>query len=49
MALFGFGIETEFSESFKHVLYPLFVLLLIGRVDLYIIKVANSEVINVRP
>jgi hypothetical protein len=48
MAHFGLARETKFSLSFQHFSYLLFLLLLLGRVDQYIIKVSHSEFVNVR-
>jgi hypothetical protein len=49
MVHLDFGIEAKLLEPFEHILYLVFILLLIGEVYQYVVKVADSEVINENP
>jgi hypothetical protein len=45
--LLGIAIETVFLELLQHLTHVVLMLLLIGRIDEYVVKVAYREVVNV--
>jgi len=43
------AIEPEFLKALQHFSGMIFVLILVGRVDEFILKVTDSEVVNIGP